>query len=211
MFTGIIQATSSVVSVSERGGVKRTRIRKPTRWKLTKGQSVAIDGICSTVAELGAGWFEVEYMPETLSKTTARSLARGHSVNLERSLRYGDPIDGHLTQGHVDSRVRVMAVTRNGRSREIRVALPQVLAKKVVRHGSVALNGVSLTVARVRRGAFEVALIPHTLSHTNLGGLSVGDPVNMEVDRTVLLADLSDRGKVSRNAKKRGRKKHKTS
>ncbi|MDP2648658.1 MAG: riboflavin synthase [Patescibacteria group bacterium] len=211
MFTGIVQETSAVVSVSVRERVRRVRIRKPPRWKLLKGQSIAVDGICSTVAALGEEWFDVEYMPETLSKTTAGSLARGHSVNLERSLRYGDPVDGHLVQGHVDARTRIIAVTAKGKSREMRIALPSALAKHFALHGSVALSGVSLTVARLRRGSFDVALIPHTLSHTNLGGLSPGDSLNIETDRTALLAVAAVRGKVIRNAEKKRRKKPRAS
>lgn len=209
MFTGIIQTASPVLSVSNAKSVRRVRIKKPAGWKLSLGQSVAVDGICSTVVAQARYSFDVEYMPETLKKTTAAFFAKGSLVNLERSLKYGDLIDGHLMQGHVDARSRIVATVERGRSREIILALPRTLVSRVMLHGSIAVNGVSLTVARRGRATCAVALIPLTSKHTNLRRVSVGDTVNLEIDKTALLAKQATRDRVSGNAAKRVRKKKK--
>lgn len=210
MFTGIVRNTSRVTSVSCRHRIQHVRIRKPARWKLSSGQSIAVDGICSTVVAHTGHFFDIEYMPETLKKTTAAFFEKGSIVNLERPLKYGDPIDGHLMQGHVDARTRIVAMVEKGRLREIIIALPSAVAKRVALHGSVALNGVSLTVARKRGTTCTVALIPHTIAHTNLGRLSVGDLMNIEADRTAALTENVAHGRVSRNAAKRVRKRTKS-
>jgi len=194
MFTGIIQATAPVLSATARGGCRCVRIKKPLRWKLNLGQSMSVDGICSTVIKQDAISFSVEYIPETLAKTTVQAFSKGSTVNLERPLRLGDPLNGHIVQGHVDTRGRVAAIVESGRSRELIVAVPKTLAETLVLHGSVAINGASLTVARLpapslrqagERGAsFTVALIPYTLAHTNIRRLQVGDQVNVEADHT---------------------------
>ena len=202
MFTGIVEEAAKVASAEIRGACKRVRIQKPRGWKLSNGQSMSIDGICSTVVSFGKNSFDVEYMPETLSKTTAGYFARGSVVNLERSLRYGDRIEGHLMQGHVDGRMRIGAIIEIGRSRELVVAVPSALEKRIALHGSIALNGVSLTVAQKRGHTIVVALIPHTIAHTNLGLLSVGDRVNIEFDHTALLAMRTAHGTVARNEAK---------
>ncbi len=218
MFTGIIQATAPVLSATTRGGCRAVRIRKPARWRLALGQSVSVDGICSTVIRRAAGSFDVEYMPETLSKTTASAFSKGCIVNLERPLAFGAPLDGHLVQGHVDARGRVAVVAELGRAREIIIAVSKVLARHITLHGSVAINGVSLTVARLpaprlrqadKRGiSFTVALVPYTLAHTNLARLNTGDEVNVEADRAAMRSLATSRrgATVSRDAKKALRK-----
>ncbi len=205
MFGGIVQAESRVISVSRRARMLCVRIRKPRAWRLSDGQSIAIDGICSTVVSHGKDFFDVEYMPQTLSSTTASAFVRGTFLNLERSLVYGDRIDGHLMQGHVDGKARVVSIIEKGRSREISLSMPK-LSREILLRGSLAVNGVSLTVARKAKGVCTVALIPHTLAKTNLGRLGAGDTVNVELDRTPFLARKSACGRVSRNAAKGVRK-----
>ena len=206
MFAGIVERTSEVISAEVRRECRCVRIRKPASWKLKKGQSVSVDGICSTVVVHASTSFDVEYMPETLSKTTAAHFVRGMKVNLERSLRYGDRVDGHLLQGHVDTCARIAAVVEKGRSRDLIVVLPRKIQKHVVLRGSIAINGVSLTVARKIGTTIAVALIPYTLTHTNLGLLEVGDRVNIEFDHTVSLAPRAAHGTVARNEAKGVRK-----
>ncbi len=206
MFTGIVEKTAEIESTEIRGTCMRVRIQAPRGWKLSKGQSISVDGICSTAVSLEKNSFVVEYMPETLSKTTATFFTKGTVVNLERSLKYGDRIEGHLMQGHVDAWTRIVAIVDKGRARELIVAMPSVLRKRIALHGSIALNGVSLTVARTQGSTIAVALIPHTIAHTNLGLLSVGGLANIELDHTLFLAEEASRGRVVRNAAKRARK-----
>ena len=198
---------SRVVSAAQVDTCRRVRIAKPHGWKLVGGQSVAVDGICSTVVRSSRDFFEVEYMPETLSKTISGDFQKGTLVNLERSLTLKNFVDGHLVQGHVDARGRVVARVELGRSRELIIAAQKALMKYIAPRGSVAINGVSLTVARAGRTSFTVALIPYTIAHTNIGGLEVGNIVNIEVDMIArYLWALRGHGRVNRDAKKRTRK-----
>lgn len=182
MFSGIVQATARVKAVEEARKMRRVRITAPRGWKLALGASVNVDGICSTVVQKGNGYFDVEYMPETRSKTTAGSFRKGTIVNLERSLKYGDRIDGHPVQGHVDGTAPVRELVRNGSSLELTIKPKADLARGAALHGSIAINGVSLTIARKRGPNITVALIPFTLKHTNLGTLKTDDTVNVELD-----------------------------
>ena len=182
MFAGITQAVGTVVSASTRDRCRTVRIRTPRGWRLTTGQSVSVDGICSTVVRRSATFFEVTYMPETLSKTTAASFSEGALLNLERSLKLSDFVDGHLVAGHVDGTARVASVKAVGGSCLMSVELPKELKPYVAVHGSIAISGVSLTIAHKSGRTVTVALIPFTLAHTNLGNLKKGDKVNVEVD-----------------------------
>ncbi len=182
MFSGIIQATAPILSADKHGECRVVRIQKPRGWKLADGQSVAIDGICSTVTKHAAGFFEVEYMSETLGKTTAGAFAEKRMVNLERSLTLNSFVDGHLVQGHIDARGRIKRIVDAEHTRLLTIALPLRLMKCVALHGSIAVNGVSLTVARLHQSSFAIALIPHTLANTNLGVIAKGDKVNVETD-----------------------------
>ncbi len=184
MFAGIIEKKARVLSAEKSGRILRVRVEKPRAWKLALGQSVNIDGVCSTVVHTLAASFDVEYMPETLSKTAAGSLAKGRVVNLERSLTYGQRIDGHPVQGHVDTSTPVHEIRSLGKSKEITIKPSVLLARQAALHGSIALNGVSLTIARKHGPNITVALIPHTLSSTNLGALKVEDEVNVEFDHS---------------------------
>ncbi len=207
MFTGIIQAKAKVTSAKKEGSVIQVRLEKPRDWKLVLGQSIAVDGICSTVTVLPKGFFEVEYMPETLLKTTAGSFGTGSIVNLERSLTLNDYIDGHVVQGHVDATARIAEVIEEETTRRITVELPKTLSRYVAALGSIAINGVSLTVARLSGTKATVALIPHTLAVTNLGSLKKSDYVNIEADLMAryIVAALGESGTVG-HAKKTLRK-----
>ena len=189
MFTGIIEQTAKVRSIQARGTGVRVSIEKPTGWKLSIGQSISING---------------DYMPETLLKTTVRTLGKGSLVNLERSLVYGARIEGHIVQGHVDATVEVASIALQGASRLVVFRIPVALKKCVALHGSITVNGVSLTVARLSAGVCTVALIPHTLVHTNLGLLAEGSRVNIEVDYLARygIAASSASDTVLRNAAK---------
>ena len=182
MFAGITQAVGTVVSASTRDRCRTVRIRTPRGWRLTTGQSVSVDGICSTVVRRSTTFFEVTYMPETLSKTTASSFPTGALLNLERSLKLSDFVDGHLVAGHVDGTARVVSVKAVGGSKIVVIELPKEVKSYVSARGSIAINGVGLTVAHKEGRAVTVALIPYTLAHTNLGNLKKGDKVNVEAD-----------------------------
>lgn len=169
-----------------RGGM-RARISRPAGWKVAPGDSVSVDGICSTVARLARDRFEVDYMPETLARTTAGSFKNGSRVNLELPLRASDRLDGHIVQGHVDARGEVRAVRKVGDSVVLTIGFPKEYAQFIAEKGSIAVNGVSLTVTAVAGGGarmpyFSVALVAYTLAHTNLRALRKGDKVNLEVD-----------------------------
>ncbi len=182
MFTGIIEQTGTVKNVAMRGRAKVVTLSKPASWKLKKGQSVNVSGICSTVVSSGATSLTVEYMPETLRVTTAASLIKGTKVNLERSLKYGDRMDGHLVSGHIEGVGKVGKVEKEGRSLLLSIKVPALLGRYALERGSITIDGVSLTVARRHGPWVTVALVPHTLSHTTLGQLSVGDSINLETD-----------------------------
>lgn len=202
MFSGIVQKTARVRKAEKEKRIKRVRIEMPRGWKLQLGASVNVDGICSTVMKKGKDFFDVEYMPETLSKTTANSFEKSRVVNLERSLKYGDRIDGHPVQGHVDCATPIRELTKNGSSLELTIQPNATLARKATLHGSIAINGVSLTVARKRGPNITVALIPYSLKHTNLGALRKGDMVNVEFDHSPFRLAQGKLAYLARNRKK---------
>ena len=182
MFTGIIRAVVPILSVGPSEQNIVARIKTPASWKLELGQSIAIDGVCSTVTSIDTESFEVVWMPETIAKTIVGAYQPGSHVNLERSLTLSDFVDGHLVQGHVDSRAKVLKVEKDDAGTRITVEAPEELARFVAEKGSICINGVSLTVAAKSGPLATVALIPYTLEHTNLGRLMEGDMVNLEVD-----------------------------
>jgi len=149
---------------------------------LSIGASLAVSGVCLTVVGLGAGTCEVELAPETLARTRLGDLRAGDEVNLEPALRLGDELGGHLVQGHVDGTVGVVAVEHLGDHRVVTLELPAEHAPLVVEKGSVTLDGVSLTVSAVGRDTFSVALVPHTLAVTTLGGVGRGHRLHLELD-----------------------------
>ena len=185
MFTGIVTEIGKVLSVT--GTQDRTvRIASETiRQDQSIGASVSCNGICLTIVRLntgGAGWFEVQVSGATSAVTNVSDWQPGHAVNLERSLRVGDELGGHIVTGHVDG----LAITTNrreaGDSVEFRLESPVELARYIAPKGSVALNGVSLTINEVEDTSFSVNIIPHTLSSTSWGAIIPGDRLNMEVD-----------------------------
>jgi riboflavin synthase len=182
MFTGLIQELGTVESVQEIDGGARLRVAAELASELSPGDSIAVDGACLTAASAGDGGFEAEVMRQTLSLTTLGSLASGDPVNLELPLRLSDRLGGHLVQGHVDGRARVAGAEEEGIALRLSLEPPPELARYVVERGSVALGGVSLTVASVNGAAFEVALIPETRERTNLGRAGTGTELNLECD-----------------------------
>jgi riboflavin synthase len=184
MFTGIVEEIGTVRAVARKRDV--TRIDVAARLTLEGselGASVAINGVCLTVIEQGPGELAFEMGPETLARTSLGTLAPGSVVNLERPLRLGGSLGGHLVLGHVDGTGTVEAVTRVESTARVRIAFgDRGLAPLLIPQGSVAVDGVSLTVASLAEVAFEVMLIPHTLAVTTLGRLAVGQAVNIETD-----------------------------
>ena len=182
MFTGIVREIGNVEELrrSEQGA--RLCVGAGLAAELAAGDSVSVSGACLTVASASDGAFEAEVMNQTLSVTTLGGLEPGGSVNLEPPLRAGDPLGGHLVQGHVDGTGEVRGVWADGFARRLRLAAPPELDRFIVERGSVTIDGVSLTVAGLADDGFEVSLIPETLERTTLGGLAEGDQANLEVD-----------------------------
>ncbi len=192
MFTGLVSNVGRVTSIADSNGLRRLRVesRYPAS-AIQMGASIEHSGVCLTVVEFGAtddggAWWDVEAIPETLSRTTLGQWRTGDRVNLELSLKIGDELGGHLVYGHVDGLGVVKTITPDGDSRRIRIALPGDLGRYLAEKGSICVDGVSLTVSAVGRDEagdwFEVAIIPHTLQVTTLGLLKPGDRVNLEVD-----------------------------
>jgi riboflavin synthase len=182
MFTGIIREIGTIETVERTDDGARIRVRAGVADELESGDSVSVNGVCLTAAAAGGGAFEADVMNQTLSVTTLGSLDAGGRVNLEPALRAGDPLGGHLVQGHVDSAGRVTSTEQDGFARRVAIALPGELRRYAAEHGSVAIDGVSLTVAALTPEGVEVSLIPETLERTTLGQLEEGNRVNVEVD-----------------------------
>ena len=181
MFTGIVERSVRVASVSDGTGFRRLNLA--VDWPDAKhGESVAVNGVCLTIAELSRGLLAFDIVPETLSRTNLGALQAGDMVHVERSLKVGDRIDGHFVQGHVDGLALLLAQTGGEDEVRLRCELPADLAKYVVPKGSVCLDGVSLTVAAVDGQQFEVALIPTTVQLTRLASREKGWRFNFEAD-----------------------------
>ena len=195
MFTGIVEEIGEVLAVRESAEVVVLTVRGPTvTTDAAHGDSIAVNGVCLTVIDPGdragvgatiaaaAGTFTVELVPETLKRSSLSAVAPGTPVNLERAVAAGGRLGGHIMQGHVDGVATLLRRTPAERSDELVFSLPADLARYVVQKGSIAVDGVSLTVADVTDDTFAVALIPTTLAHTTLGIRRAGDTVNIEVD-----------------------------
>jgi riboflavin synthase len=184
MFTGIVEETGRVAETRERGDVLEVRLSaRAVLTTLAPGGSIAVDGCCLTAVEVDAAGFRCELTRETLRRTAFQErLVPGRRVNLERPLRADGRFEGHVVQGHVDGLGRVVEVRPDASTAEVAVEAPEALARYLVEKGSVAVNGVSLTVAGLRGSVFTVALIPYTLEVTNLGDFSPGDALNLEMD-----------------------------
>ena len=184
MFTGIVEEVGIVREVARKGDVVRLAVGARVAGEGSDlGASVAVNGVCLTVVARGSDELAFEMGPETLDRTALGGLAVGHRVNLERPLRFGGALGGHLVLGHVDGIGTVQAVTRVESTARVRIALgDRSLAPLLIPQGSVAVDGVSLTVAALAGTSFEVMLIPHTLTATTLDVLAVGQAVNIETD-----------------------------
>jgi riboflavin synthase len=182
MFTGIVRELGEVERIDRSPAGGRLRVRARLADQLADGDSVAVSGACLTATALEDGAFEADVMNRTLELTTLGALRAGDRVNLEPALRAGDPLGGHIVQGHVDATGEVTATVADGLARRLAVAVPEPLRRYVVERGSVAVDGVSLTVAGLTGAGFEASLIPETLERTTLGGLARGDAVNLELD-----------------------------
>jgi len=190
MFTGIITDVGTVEHIENRGDL-RVRIRTAYGPEgIALGASIACDGVCLTVVDRGAegngAWLDVDVSAETLARTNLREGRRawvpGRRINLERALRLGDELGGHIVSGHVDGLAEIIGIVAEGDSKRVTLRVPERLARFVAPKGSVALNGTSLTVNEVAGATFGVNIIPHTLSHTTFGESEVGDMVNVEID-----------------------------
>jgi riboflavin synthase len=184
MFTGLIEGVGEVRALEPRGGDLRLRIGVGTLPfdEVALGESIAVSGVCLTVVEFDADSFAADASTETLALTTLGALSVGQAVNLERAMRPTDRLGGHLVSGHVDGLGRVLSVHDDARAQRWRFAAPAALLKYIAVKGSICVDGVSLTVNAVDGEGFEVALIPHTVSHTAFSTTKVGDAVNLEVD-----------------------------
>lgn len=184
MFTGIIRGVGRIKAIDHAGGDARLTIATGgvALGPLAVGDSVAVNGVCLTAATVGEEAFDADISTETLRATTLGQLARGAAVNLEPALRAGDPLGGHMVSGHVDGLGELLADTAEARSRRLRIAAPAHLVRYIAVKGSITVDGISLTVNAVDDAGFEVNIVPHTLTATNLGERAVGDAVNLEVD-----------------------------
>jgi riboflavin synthase len=183
MFTGIVRERGRVAALDGGDTGVRLRIAAPeTAAGVALGDSVAVGGVCLTVVAIDGTELSFDAVPETLSRTALGRLEPGDDVNIEPALRVGEPLGGHVVQGHVDGVGRVRSAEPEGDGKRIWVDAPAEVVRYCVEKGSIALDGVSLTVAALDAGGFAVALIPHTLAETTLGSLEPGDEVNLEVD-----------------------------
>jgi riboflavin synthase len=182
MFTGIITDVGRIVAVESRGDL---RLRIGCGYDMKKvdlGASIACSGVCLTVVDKGPDWFAVDVSSETVSRTAADMWAEGRRLNLERPLRLGDELGGHIVTGHVDGVGEVATVEPVGDSRRVVIEAPAELARYIAGKGSIAVDGVSLTVNSVDDARFEINIIPHTAGQTTLGDLAPGRGVNLEID-----------------------------
>ena len=197
MFTGLIETVGHVSGVAAVSSGYRLRIRTELSPELTPGESVAVNGVCLTVTAVEGDEWRADIGPETARVTTFGLMKPEQPVNLERSLRAGDRFGGHFVQGHVDSVGTIENVRRDGDAHWLTISFPGALAPLLIPKGSIAVDGISLTVAALRERQFDVMIIPFTWSHTNLSSLSVKDQVNIECDMlgkyVVRVAELFDK------------------
>ena len=182
MFTGLVETTGILAGMTRTGKSAELLVRcsLPVA-ELVRGESIAVNGVCLTLTGCGKGGLSFHALSETLNRSNLGDSV-GRKVNLERALRLGDRLGGHLVSGHIDCRAEVLDIGRVEDDYELRVALPSAVAGQVVMKGSVAVNGVSLTIASLSRSDFTVRIIPHTWAETNLSDLQAGDVVNLETD-----------------------------
>jgi riboflavin synthase len=182
VFTGLVQDLGTVTAVDATAAGVTLGVRTRLAGEIAEGDSVAVNGVCLTATAIADGQFSAEVMHETLRRSSLAEAAQGSALNLELALRASDRLGGHIVQGHVDGLGSVRDVRADGFARVVTVAAPAELLRYVVEKGSIAINGVSLTVVAVGEDWFSVSLIPETLERTTLGNAAPGAPVNLEVD-----------------------------
>jgi riboflavin synthase len=183
MFTGIIEEVGEIAEIADSGGFRTVRVR--TRRILDgiqAGASISVNGVCLTARTIHNDGFTADLSHETLERTSLKVLAAGSLANLERPIRADGRFDGHIVQGHVDGVGRIRGFTRKGDDYRLEVEFPESALRYIVEKGSISVDGISLTIARVKPYVFEVAIIPHTFDNTNLQRAQSGDPVNLEFD-----------------------------
>ncbi len=183
MFSGLIEAVGTIAQMNQDGAVMHLTVHKNSAWSdVCKGDSVAVNGVCLTVVDQGRDTLSFDVIDTTLAVTSLGSLQQGATVNLERALSIQARLDGHICAGHVDCLGQVEAIMQVDGSYHLKIGFSEDWAAHVLSKGSVALDGISLTIVNCDRQSLEVAIIPHTLSHTNLKEKEVGDPINIEFD-----------------------------
>jgi len=182
MFTGLIESVGQVSGLGPVPSGFRLRIRTPLAPQLAPGESIAVNGVCLTATAIEGDEWQADIGPETARVTTLGSLRPGQPVNLERALRAGDRVGGHFVQGHVDAVGTVDAIRPDGEAHWLTISFPAALSPLLIPKGAIAVDGISLTVAALHDGRFEVMIVPFTWSHTNLPWLRAGDRVNLECD-----------------------------
>ena len=190
MFTGLIETIGAVRVLEQRGEGARLQLGTSLATELSLGESLAVNGCCLTVTDLKEQWVSFDLLGETLVRTNLGALNEGSRVNLERALRADGRFGGHFVQGHMDTTAEVISAEKKGEDLQLRIELPGAGARYLVEKGSIAVDGVSLTVATLAENAFTLWIIPHTLRETNLGDLGSGDRVNLEYD---MLAKYAER------------------
>ena len=199
MFTGIVEELGEIVGLDDLADAARLTVRGPeVTSDVANGDSIAVTGVCLTVTSSAAGTFTADVMRETLTRSSLGTLAPGSPVNLERSVRLADRLGGHLVQGHVDGVGEVMSRRPGEHWDVVRITLPPGLDRYVVEKGSIAVDGISLTVTAVTGDWFEVSLIPETLKRTTLGQKQPGETVNLEVDVIAKYVEKLTTGTVTR-------------
>ncbi|MGV8895273.1 MAG: riboflavin synthase [Rhodoglobus sp.] len=183
MFTGIIEELGEVTAWEVNGDAARITVRAPLAVSDARhGDSISVSGVCLTVVDQGADWFTADVMAESIAMSTFGGIAQGQAVNIERAAQVGDRLGGHIVQGHIDGTASLLSIDEGSAWRVVRFSLTPDIAHLVARKGSIAVDGVSLTVSAVGADWFEVSLIPETLVATVLGAKVVGDSVNIETD-----------------------------
>ena len=187
MFTGIVQGKGEIVSIESGNEITTLQIRVPSTEDLQIGASISIDGVCLTATAFTDEIVSFDVIPETLEKTTLGQLEQGHYVNVERSLRYGDEVGGHLLSGHIIGRGLVSKSEQVGDGAQYSIIAPPDVRKYIVSKGYVGIDGISLTIGDVSEDHFDLHLIPETLRLTTIGEKQVGDAVNLEIDSTTMM------------------------
>jgi riboflavin synthase len=183
MFTGIIEEVGEIAEIADSGGFRTLRVRARRILEgIQAGASISVNGVCLTARTIHQDGFTADLSRETLERTSLNVLVTGSLANLERPMRADGRFDGHIVQGHVDGVGRIRAFTRKGDDYRLEVEFSESALRYIVEKGSISVDGISLTVARVKPGVFEVAIIPHTFDNTNLQRAQDGDPVNLEFD-----------------------------